>query len=99
MKTIIENLDRIIEEINVNKDSQLKINNWIKDNLSEMIDKHHYKIGEHVIDSMNKLDDKELVEQIEEKVGDDLQFIRLNGAIVGGLAGILIGLLKVMIFS
>jgi uncharacterized membrane-anchored protein YjiN (DUF445 family) len=34
--------------------------------------------------SMMKLNNKELVEQIEDKVGNDLQYIRLNGAVVGG---------------
>ncbi|WP_173854034.1 DUF445 family protein [Flavobacterium sp. 28A] len=28
------------------------------------------------------------------KVGNDLQFIRLNGAVVGGLVGILIAVVK-----
>jgi len=28
------------------------------------------------------------------RVGNDLQYIRLNGAVVGGIAGIVIGLLK-----
>ena len=44
--------------------------------------------------SLSKLDDVGLVSQIEEKVGSDLQFIRLNGAVVGGMAGILISLVK-----
>jgi len=33
-----------------------------------------------------------LVAQIEERVGADLQFIRLNGAVVGGLVGLAIAL-------
>jgi uncharacterized membrane-anchored protein YjiN (DUF445 family) len=36
-----------------------------------------------------------LVEQIEEKVGSDLQYIRLNGAVVGGIVGI-IAVLKLL---
>jgi uncharacterized membrane-anchored protein YjiN (DUF445 family) len=44
--------------------------------------------------SMMKLNNKELVEQIEEKVGSDLQYIRLNGAVVGGIVGIIIAVLN-----
>jgi uncharacterized membrane-anchored protein YjiN (DUF445 family) len=33
--------------------------------------------------SMMKLNKEMVVEQIEEKVGSDLQYIRLNGAVVG----------------
>jgi len=32
------------------------------------------------------------VAQIEERVGADLQFIRLNGAVVGGLVGVVLAL-------
>jgi uncharacterized membrane-anchored protein YjiN (DUF445 family) len=42
-----------------------------------------------------KLNNKELVEQIEE-VGSDLQYIRLNGAVVGGIVGIIIAVLKLL---
>jgi uncharacterized membrane-anchored protein YjiN (DUF445 family) len=45
--------------------------------------------------SMMKLNNKELVEQIEEK-GSDLQYIRLNGAVVGGIVGIIIAVLKLL---
>jgi uncharacterized membrane-anchored protein YjiN (DUF445 family) len=46
--------------------------------------------------SMMKLNNKKLVEQIEEKVGSDLQYIRLNGAVVGGIVGIIIAVLKLL---
>jgi uncharacterized membrane-anchored protein YjiN (DUF445 family) len=32
-------------------------------------------------------------------VGDDLQYIRLNGAVVGGLAGILIALVNLFLLQ
>jgi uncharacterized membrane-anchored protein YjiN (DUF445 family) len=44
----------------------------------------------------DELNNKELVEQIEEKVGSDLQYIRLNGAVVGGIVGIIIAVLKLL---
>jgi uncharacterized membrane-anchored protein YjiN (DUF445 family) len=33
--------------------------------------------------------DSELVERIEARVGADLQYIRLDGALIGGLVGVL----------
>lgn len=43
--------------------------------------------------SPQRLSDAELIRQIEDKVGDDLQWIRVNGALVGGLmAGLLTAL-------
>ena len=50
-----------------------------------------------VRNSLIKLDNAELVEQIEGKVGSDLQYIRLNGAVVGGLVGILIATVKLFV--
>jgi uncharacterized membrane-anchored protein YjiN (DUF445 family) len=44
-----------------------------------------------------KLSDGDLVAQIEEKVGGDLQFIRLNGAVVGSAVGILLALFKMVL--
>jgi uncharacterized membrane-anchored protein YjiN (DUF445 family) len=32
--------------------------------------------------------------QIKEKVGDDLQYIRLNGAVVGGIVGLVIAVMR-----
>jgi uncharacterized membrane-anchored protein YjiN (DUF445 family) len=53
-------------------------------------------IGQMVRGSLEKLSDLDLVGQIEEKVGQDLQYIRLNGAIVGGLAGAVLAIMKLL---
>jgi uncharacterized membrane-anchored protein YjiN (DUF445 family) len=55
-----------------------------QETISELLVKFHSEIG-NMVRSMMKLNNKELVEQIEEKVGSDLQYIRLNGAVVGVL--------------
>ncbi|OMP30358.1 DUF445 domain-containing protein [Mangrovimonas sp. DI 80] len=72
---------------------------WLKSTLLEVIDKHHHRIGELVGESLAKLSNFELVKQIEEKVGEDLQYIRLNGALVGGLVGMLIMVFKIYILD
>lgn len=40
--------------------------------------------------TIEQWDGKEAAEKIELHVGRDLQFIRINGTIVGGLVGVLI---------
>ncbi|MBK8984403.1 MAG: DUF445 domain-containing protein [Ignavibacteria bacterium] len=99
MKAIESKLNLLLAEVSESEDTQHEIDEWIRETLSELIDKYHHKIGELVIESMNKFDDRELVKQIEDKVGDDLQYIRLNGAIVGGAAGILIGVIKYLLLN
>lgn len=67
--------------------SQRKMDVWVRETAMEIVRKRHAAIGEMVRGSLEKLKDVELAAQIEEKVGRDLQYIRLNGAVVGGLAG------------
>jgi len=48
------------------------------------------EIGAFVTDVISRWDSATLVERIELYVGRDLQFIRINGAVVGGLVGLAI---------
>ncbi len=45
---------------------------------------------ELVISTISAWDEKEMADKLEGTVGSDLQFIRLNGTIVGGIIGVLI---------
>jgi uncharacterized membrane-anchored protein YjiN (DUF445 family) len=97
MQFLITHLNRIIIDLQQDKEAQNKINNWIAESVSALLTKFHGEIGNMVRTSLIKLDNVELVEQIEGKVGNDLQYIRLNGAVVGGLVGILIATVKFMV--
>ena len=66
---------------------------WVRTMSQELLRRHHHQIGRTVRDYLDSLKDEELVERIEARVGADLQFIRLNGAIIGGLVGVLLALL------
>lgn len=74
----------------------LKIDHWIKETVAQLVNKYHHEVGNMVRESLLRLNDRALVVQIKEKVGDDLQYIRLNGAVVGGLVGILIALARLL---
>jgi uncharacterized membrane-anchored protein YjiN (DUF445 family) len=47
-------------------------------------------IAEHIASTVKGWDAEDLVNKIELSVGRDLQYIRMNGALVGGLIGVLI---------
>src|SRR5690606_39006580 len=96
MLFVISKLNKMILDLENDLDVQDKINRWIKETISQLITQFHGEIGNMVRNSLSKLDNEELVAQIEEKVGSDLQYIRLNGAVVGGLVGILIALAKLI---
>ena len=96
MQFLISNLNRMLTDLKEDTVAHQKINHWIRETVSQLLVKFHSEIGNMVRSSMMKLNNKELVEQIEEKVGNDLQYIRLNGAVVGGIVGIVIALLKLL---
>lgn len=96
MQFVISKLNQSIIDLENDQEVQEKINRWIKETVSQLIHQFHGEIGNMVRNSLGKLDNEELVAQIEEKVGNDLQFIRLNGAVVGGLVGILIAMAKLI---
>ena len=77
--------------------AQDKFDRWVRQAAFELMERRHAMIGEIVRSSLEKLSDFDLAGQIEEKVGRDLQYIRLNGAIVGGLAGAVLALVKLLI--
>lgn len=47
-------------------------------------------LTKHISDTVKNWDSKEMSQQIELNIGKDLQFIRINGTIVGGLIGLLL---------
>jgi uncharacterized membrane-anchored protein YjiN (DUF445 family) len=96
MQFLISNLNRMLSDLRDDAAAQKKINHWIRETISELLVNFHSEIGNMVRSSMMKLNNKELVEQIEDKVGNDLQYIRLNGAVVGGIVGIVLALLKLL---
>ncbi|MCK9689193.1 DUF445 domain-containing protein [Scleromatobacter humisilvae] len=54
-------------------------------------------VTEHIAQTIKDWDDRQLVDELELSVGKDLQFIRINGAIVGGLAGLALHALRLML--
>ena len=68
---------------------------WVRTMSQELLRRHHHQIGRTVREYLEGLKNEELVERIEARVGADLQFIRLNGAVIGGLVGVLLAVLHV----
>jgi len=88
-----------LEKIEQNQGFRSKVNKELKGILEKQILYHHNAIGRIVREGLDPLTDDKLVELIEDKAGNDLQMIRINGSIVGGLAGMLIYLLGMVLQS
>jgi uncharacterized membrane-anchored protein YjiN (DUF445 family) len=82
MQFLISNLNRMLSDLQKRCGDTTENQPLDQETISELLVKFHSEIGNMV--QQHDKNNKELVEQIEEKVGSDLQYIRLNGAVVGG---------------
>lgn len=69
---------------------QQKVNDWVQRSLGYVIDHYRGEVAEIISTTFAKWDGKATADRLELQVGRDLQFIRINGTIVGGLAGLII---------
>lgn len=65
-----------------------KLDAWIKGEILDIIEKNHQKIGQLVKDNLDKMTNDEITELLENKIGNDITWIRVNGALCGSLIGL-----------
>jgi uncharacterized membrane-anchored protein YjiN (DUF445 family) len=63
------------------------LDRWLKERITEVLDRYHDRIARFIERGVHALGPEGAVRLIEEHAGDDLQYIRVNGTVVGGLAG------------
>ncbi len=69
---------------------QKRVDDRITDAAVFLVGRYRHDIASIITDTVEKWDPAETTEKIELMVGRDLQYIRLNGTIVGALAGVVI---------
>jgi len=79
-----------IDSVAHDPEARERLNNWCRQKVNALVEKHHSLIGAMVEDRLNRFSDENLVEMIEAKVGEDLNWIRINGSLVGGFVGVLL---------
>ncbi|MGG1325202.1 DUF445 domain-containing protein [Bacillus tropicus] len=87
-------------QMNKIKDDEVtvqKIEDWLQKQVVKLVENNHSKIGKLVQENLDKLDDKTLIEMIENNVGKDLQWIRVNGAVCGFMIGLVLEGIKAII--
>ncbi|PJI07151.1 MULTISPECIES: DUF445 domain-containing protein [Clostridium] len=76
-----------------------KIEDYVQKTVINLLQEKHYVIGKFIRDTLNEFDDKRLNEFIDDKVGSDLQWIRINGSVVGGFAGMILFFIMKFIYN
>jgi uncharacterized membrane-anchored protein YjiN (DUF445 family) len=67
-----------------------KIDNWIVEVVAHLTDRYRDEVAALISDTVRSWDPDATSRRIELAIGRDLQFIRINGTLVGGLAGLVI---------
>ncbi|MBN9224093.1 MAG: hypothetical protein ABS63_03795 [Microbacterium sp. SCN 70-27] len=80
-------LGEIGERLTTDTALQSRVNGRLSDAAVFLVDRYRHDIASIITDTVEKWDPAETTEKIELMVGRDLQYIRLNGTIVGALAG------------
>jgi uncharacterized membrane-anchored protein YjiN (DUF445 family) len=84
---ITARLDRARRTLAEDTALRQSLDRWLKERLTEAVDRYHDRIARFIERGVHALGPEGAVRLIEEHAGDDLQYIRVNGTVVGGLAG------------
>jgi uncharacterized membrane-anchored protein YjiN (DUF445 family) len=87
---IADSAVHIGESLRDDADLRDKVDNWIVRAAQHLVSQYGAEITTIITDTIERWDADEASRRIELHVGRDLQFIRINGTVVGALAGLII---------
>ncbi|MCG7578549.1 DUF445 domain-containing protein [Mycolicibacterium sp. OfavD-34-C] len=87
---IADTVVRIGESLRDDAGLRAKVDNWIVRGAQHLVSEYGAEITTIITDTIERWDADEASRRIELHVGRDLQFIRINGTVVGSLAGLVI---------
>ncbi len=87
-------LDKILKDIGesltTDPKRQQRIDQFVQVQAFKLIMKYRKEAGEMISQTVANWPSRQLSEKLELEVGKDLQFIRINGTLVGGMVGLII---------
>ena len=87
---IADSVVHIGESLRDDADLRDKVDNWIVRAAQHLVEQYGTEITAIITETIERWDADEASRRIELHVGRDLQFIRINGTVVGSLAGLVI---------
>jgi len=85
-----DSLRRLGERLVVEPELQAKVDDWVERSVGYIVDHYRSEVSDLIATTVERWDGDVTAQKMELQVGRDLQFIRINGTLVGGLAGIVI---------
>ncbi len=84
------------ERLTTDPDLRARLDNTVADAVVFGVSRYGTEVTAVITHTIERWDGREAAERIELHVGRDLQFIRINGTLVGGLVGVLIHTVAVL---
>lgn len=95
---IADSVVNIGESLRDDSDLRDKVDKWIVRAAQHLVKQYGTEITTIITDTIERWDADEASRRIELHVGRDLQFIRINGTVVGSLAGLIIYTVAQLLF-
>lgn len=89
-RSIEQGMGRLAEVLENDLEWRAKVDTWAETAVRALVRRYGRSAGEFVTQTIRGWDTADTSRKIELQIGRDLQFIRINGTIVGGLAGLVI---------
>ena len=89
-KLLQRGVEQLTDELRYNSVLQHQIDAWVQKTAYQFVLKNKEEVGRLITHTVENWEGRELSEKLELEVGKDLQFIRINGTLVGGLVGLAI---------
>lgn len=87
---IQQGLQQLAQAVLRDEAMQAKVNRWIEDGALFLVREYGYEAEQLITQTIQRWDAGATSNKIELHIGKDLQYIRINGTVVGGLAGLAI---------
>jgi uncharacterized membrane-anchored protein YjiN (DUF445 family) len=95
---IADSVQHIGESLRDDADLRDKVDDWIIRGARHLVSEYGVEITAVITETIERWDAEEASQRIELHVGRDLQFIRINGTVVGALAGLAIYTVAELLF-
>lgn len=92
-----QRLEELLQRLAGQTELLQQLNQYVVSSLNAFIERNHRYIGKLVRDKLEQFDEQQLIQLVQDKADKDLQYIRLNGTLVGSLIGMLLYLLQALI--
>ncbi|MBC2639506.1 MULTISPECIES: DUF445 domain-containing protein [unclassified Rhodococcus (in: high G+C Gram-positive bacteria)] len=96
---VAENVVRFGERLRDDHELRAKVDGWVLAGTRYVVVHYTDEITGIISDTVERWDAEEASKKIELQVGRDLQFIRINGTVVGSIAGLLIYTFSTLLFG